>query len=105
MILTTTNKVEDKEVASYLGIVTGITFTGNYGTKGMALKDVFNSKKYYQNYEKGLEEAKESAFQKLRQNAENQQASAIVGISVDIEMMANTGIMMVSVVGTAVKFK
>ena len=103
MILTTTNSVEDKSIISYLGIVTGTTYVVNYGTKGMSFRDMFKAQKYYDNYEKGIEDAKEAAFQKLKDNADQLQANAIVGISVDIEMMSSNGVSMVSVVGTAVR--
>ncbi|NER19010.1 YbjQ family protein [Spongiivirga citrea] len=104
MILTTTNSIDGKTISNYLGVVTGTTYVVNYGTKGMSFKDMFNSSKYYANYENGLEEAKEEAFQKLRDNANNQAADAVVGISFDIEMMGANGVTMVSIVGTAVKF-
>ena len=103
MILTTTNSIDRKEVKNYLGIIVGTTYTSNHGTKGMSLKDMFNSKKYYANYESGLDEAKEEAFEKLKTQAEKKQANAIIGISIDIEMMSTTGVTMISVTGTAVR--
>jgi len=103
MILTTTNSVEGKQVTNYLGIVTGNTYVVNYGTKGLSFKDMFKSQNYYDNYEKGLEKAKEEAFQKLRNNAAKQNANAVLGISVDIELMSANGVTMVSIVGTAVQ--
>ena len=104
MILTTTNSVDGKQITSYLGIIVGITYTSNTtATKGMSFKDMFSTKKYYENYEKGLEEAKESAFEKLREQAKAKQANAIVGVTIDIEMMSTTGVTMISVAGTAVR--
>ena len=105
MLLSTTPTLEGKKIHEYVGIVTGVTYTLNYASKGMSFKDVFNTQKYYENYEKGLGEAKENAFQKLRDNAAQLGAHAVVGISVDVEMMATNGYTMVSVVGTAVKFE
>ena len=102
MILTTTNNIEGKVISKYLGIVTGITYTPIYGGKGMTLKDMFSTAKYYESYEKGLEEAKEKALQKLKSNGEKLKANAIVGISVDIEAIANSTASMISVTGTAV---
>ncbi|WP_299677918.1 heavy metal-binding domain-containing protein [uncultured Dokdonia sp.] len=103
MIITTTNSIDGKEVTNYLGIIVGTTYTSNHGTKGMTFKDIFNSKKYYENYESGLDKAKEEAFEKLKAKASEKQANAIIGVSIDIEMMSTTGITMVSVVGTAVR--
>ena len=103
MLLSTTPTLEGKKINEYVGIVTGVTYTLNHASKNMSFKDVFNTQKYYENYEKGLGEAKESAFQKLRDNAVELGAHAVVGISVDVEMMSTNGYTMVSVVGTAVK--
>jgi len=102
MIITTTNSIEGKAISNYLGIVTGTTYTSTFGSKGMTFKDMFSSKKTYEVYEKSLEEAKESAFQKLKANAGLMKANAIVGVSVDIETVPSSMISMVSVVGTAV---
>ncbi|WP_299764842.1 heavy metal-binding domain-containing protein [uncultured Dokdonia sp.] len=104
MILTTTNSIDGKQITNYLGIIIGTTYTSNTSSsKGMSFKDMFNSTKYYENYEKGLEAAKESAFEKLKAQATEKQANAIVGITVDIEMMSTTGVTMISVIGTAVR--
>lgn len=103
MILTTTNSISGKEISNYLGIIMGTTYASNYATKGMSFKDIFNSKKYYENYENGLEAAKESAFEKLKQQAEAKQANAIIGVSIDVEMMSTTGVTMITVIGTAVR--
>ncbi|TMM57983.1 YbjQ family protein [Maribacter algarum] len=100
MILTTTNTIEGKSVSKYLGIVTGTTYVTYEMTK-MSFKDMFKQKKYYEAYEKGLEEAKEEAFQKLKDNAERLNANAIIGISVDVESVSGSMYTMVSVVGTA----
>ncbi len=103
MILTTTNSIEGKQVTKYLGIIVGTTYSSNYtATKGMSFKDMFSSQKYNENYERGLEEAKEKAFEKLKAQAQEKQANAIIGVSIDIEMMSTTGVIMISVVGTAV---
>lgn len=102
MILTTTNNIEGKQISKYLGIVTGITYTPIYGGKGLSFKDMFSSTKYYESYEISLEQAKENAFQKLKYNGEKLKANAIVGISIDIESIANTATSMISITGTAV---
>ena len=102
MIITTTNTIEGKTITSYLGIVTGTHYSAGFDGKGMSFKDYFSSKKYYNAYEKALEEAKENAFQKLKENATKLKANAIVGVSVDIESMSHSSNLMISVVGTAV---
>lgn len=104
MILTTTNSVEGSRIAEYKGIVTGISYNSSYSHKGnkMSFKDMFNMSKYYEVYAAGVEHLKEEAFQKLKTNAEALNANAIVGISVDVETLANTNTLMISVTGTAV---
>ena len=103
MLLTTTKTIEANTITQYLGIVTDTTYVGNYGTKGLSFKDMFKADKYYENYEKCVEDSKEEDFQQLKDNAQKLQAQAVVGITVDIEMMGGNGVSMVSVVGTAVR--
>ncbi|MFY7669636.1 YbjQ family protein [Tenacibaculum sp. MEBiC06402] len=104
MILTTTNAIEGFKIIEYKGIVTGISYNSSFSYKGskMSFKDMFSMKKYYEAYESALEKIKEEAFQKLQQNAKNLNANAVVGIKVDIETIANSSALVVSVTGTAV---
>ena len=102
MILTTTDNIEGKKITKYLGVVSGTTFTYTFSSKNVSFKDMFSSEKSYKGYAKSLEEAKESAFQQLMENAKNLNANAIVGISVDIESVSGSMTSMISIVGTAV---
>ena len=102
MILTTTNDIADKTITKYLGIVSATTYTTAYASKGMSFSDIFKQKKYYEAYERALEEAKENAIQKLKQNAEKLNSNAIVGINLDIESISTGMYTVVSIVGTAV---
>ncbi len=104
MILTTTNSIEGFKITEYKGIVTGISYNTSYSYKGtsVSFKDMFNMKKYYKAYEEGLQNIKEEAFQKLKDNATALNANAIVGISVEIEPLSNSSTLIVSVTGTAV---
>lgn len=101
MIFSTTNTLQNKEITSYLGIVSGVSYSVNYSYKGMSFKDMFNTKKYYDQIENGIEEVKETTFQKLKTNAERLGANAVVGINVDMEISAG-GAVMISITGTAV---
>ena len=105
MILTSTNSIDNHKIIDYLGIVTGISYNSSHSYKGkrMSFKDMFNSQKYYEAYAQGLESIKEEAFQKLQENANALGANAVVGIQVDIETLANTTTLIVSITGTAVK--
>jgi len=104
MILTTTNSVEGFKVTAYKGIVSGISYGTSYSYKGakLAFQDIFKQKKHYEVYEEALSKIKEEAFQKLKNNAENLNADAVIGINLDIEPLANSTTLIVSVTGTAV---
>lgn len=95
MILTTTNSIEGHKVQDYLGIITGVS---------VSIKTSFSfktskNKKLYQDF---VNEAKEEAFQNLKENANKLNANAVVGIRIDIET-SSTSYFFVSITGTAVK--
>ena len=104
MILTTTNSIEGFKIIEYKGIVTGISYNSSYSYKGakLSFKDMFNSKKYYKAYEEGLQNIKEEAFQKLKDNAKVLNANAVVGIKIDIEPLSQSSTLIISITGTAV---
>ena len=97
MILTTTNSIEGFKTQDYLGIVTGVNVSMPKASFS------FNMKKYYESYENKINEVKEVAFQKLKYNAVALKANAVLGIKIDIETSPSTGIIMISITGTAVK--
>ena len=103
MILSTTNTIEGKTVKNYLGIVSGTTYSSTFITKDLSFKDMFKKNKYKEAYENAMEDAKEGAFQKLKANADRLKANAILGITLDMEHIANSTYWMVTVVGTAVE--
>lgn len=92
MILTTTNSIERFKIADYLGIVTGVAIDFN--------KIALTQSKTKENYKKTLDEAKEEAFQQLKDHGKSLGANAIVGIRIDRETSSSV---LVSVTGTAVK--
>ena len=96
MILTTTNTIEGHSIKNYLGVVSGVDVSMPKTTIS------FNMEKYYENYENKINEVKEEAFQKLQDNAYKLGANAVVGIALDIETMPTSGIIIVSITGTAV---
>ncbi|MDN3664964.1 heavy metal-binding domain-containing protein [Algibacter miyuki] len=96
MILTTTNTIEGHSIKNYLGVVSGVDVNMPKTTIS------FNMEKYYENYENKINEVKEEAFQKLQDNAYKLGANAVVGIALDIETMPTSGIIIVSITGTAV---
>ena len=96
MILTTTDTLEDHSIKNYLGIVTGVDVSMPKATL------TFNMEKYYESYENKINLVKEEAFQKLKDNASKLGANAVVGIGIDVETLPSSGIIVVSVTGTAV---
>jgi len=107
MILTTTNNIENFKIADYLGIVTGSAYDSSYSTNGkkMSFKDMFSMTKYREMYTLGLESIKEKAFQNLKDNAIKLGANAVIGIQLDVEPLANSSTLLVSITGTAVLVK
>ena len=95
MILTTTNSIEGFSIAEYLGIVSGTA------VNIQKMKMTFNMQKYYDGISESIIEVKEKAFIKLKADAENLNANAIIGIKVEIDF-SNAGIIIVTATGTAV---
>ncbi|WP_431157082.1 YbjQ family protein [Winogradskyella poriferorum] len=96
MILTTTNTIEGFKIVDYLGIVTGVSMNSEVLSMG------FSMSKYINKIQDSVDNVKENAFQKLRENAKKLNANAVVGIKVEIEL-TTSNYAMVSVTGTAVK--
>jgi len=97
MILTTTNTIEGHKIHDYLGIVTGAS------AKMRKTSFSFKMEKFYETIELTINEVKEDAFQKIKENAVKLKANAIVGIKIDMEINNTSQVILVSVTGTAVK--
>ncbi|WP_425667355.1 heavy metal-binding domain-containing protein [Vibrio tubiashii] len=106
MIKTTTSVVEGRPVQDYLGVVVGEAILGANIFKDMfgAIRDVVGGRSGA--YEREMGRAREIAFQDMESRARELGADGIVGIDIDYEVIGSGGsMMMVSVSGTAVKFK
>ncbi|MEH0664411.1 heavy metal-binding domain-containing protein [Vibrio scophthalmi] len=106
MIKTTTSVVEGKPVDAYLGVVVGEAILGANIFKDMfgAIRDVVGGRSGA--YEREMGRAREIAFAEMEQHAQSLGADGIVGIDIDYEVIGSGGsMMMVSVSGTAVKFR
>lgn len=106
MIKTTTSVVEGRPVQDYLGVVVGEAILGANIFKDMfgAIRDVVGGRSG--SYEREMGRAREIAFQEMEASARELGADGIVGIDIDYEVIGSGGsMMMVSVSGTAVKFK
>lgn len=104
MITTTTPGVEGRQIASYLGIVTGEAIMGANVFKDLfaGIRDIVGGRSA--TYEKELSRARQIALEEMEAAATQRGANAVVGVDLDYEVLgANSGMLMVSASGTAVK--
>ncbi|MGX6962133.1 heavy metal-binding domain-containing protein [Vagococcus xieshaowenii] len=104
MIITTTNEVSGKEIATYEGIVFGEVITGVNILKdfGASIRNVFGGRS--QGYEDELMVAREEALAEMSERASSRGADAIIGMKMDYEVLgSDNGMLMVTCSGTAVK--
>lgn len=104
MIVSTTNTLEGKQVAEYLGVVTGEAIMGANIFKDFfaGVRDVVGGRSAA--YEKELRKARDIAIEELKQNAQELGADAVIGIDLDYEAIGQGGSMlMVNASGTAVR--
>ncbi len=105
MIVTTTDGVEGRKVAQYLGIVTGEAVMGTNVFRDMfaGIRDIVGGRSG--SYQKELRKAKDLAMETLLENAQELGADAVVGCDLDYEVIGGDDKTMLMVVanGTAVK--
>ncbi|WP_420575824.1 heavy metal-binding domain-containing protein [Ekhidna sp.] len=104
MLLTTTNSVEGKTISTYYGMVTGEAIIGANIFKDIfaSITDIVGGRSGA--YEKSLRDAKNIAIQEMIEAARALGANAILAIDLDYETLGkDSGMMMVSANGTAVK--
>jgi len=103
MILSTTPNIEGQQITRYHGVVTGEAILGANMFRDLfaGIRDIVGGRSGA--YEKELRNAREIAFEELRQAAAELGANAVVGIDLDYEVVGEKGgMLMVSVSGTAV---
>lgn len=106
MIVTTTNSIEGREIASYQGLVYGEVIAGVNFVKDFVagLSNFFGGRS--KTYEEEIIRARESAIEEMKQRAAAMGADAIIGVDLDYEVLgADNGMLMVIASGTAVKLK
>lgn len=106
MIVTTTDSVEGRKIAEYLGIVSGETIVGTNVFKDIfaGIRDVVGGRAG--SYEKTLAEAKKLAIGDLVERASEMGANAVVGCDLDYEVLGKeNGMLMVVANGTAVRIE
>jgi uncharacterized protein YbjQ (UPF0145 family) len=104
MILTTTTSVDGRPVRTYLGLVTGEAILGANLFRDLfaSIRDIVGGRSAA--YEKELARARQVALDEMSDKARQLGADAIVGIDLDYEVLgAQSGMLMVSASGTAVK--
>ena len=105
MIVTTTESIEGRRIAGYLGVVSGDAVMGTNVFRDMfaGLRDIVGGRSGA--YEKELKKAKRLALEEMIEEAEELGADAVVGVDLDYEHLGsdNRSMLMVSANGTAVK--
>jgi uncharacterized protein YbjQ (UPF0145 family) len=104
MILTTTTSVDGRPIRTYLGLVTGEAILGANLFRDLfaGIRDIVGGRSAA--YERELAKARQVALDEMSDKARQLGADAIVGIDLDYEVLgAQSGMLMVSASGTAVK--
>lgn len=106
MLKTTTSSVDGREIQDYIEVVVGEAILGANIFKDIfgAIRDIVGGRSGA--YEKEMGKARQIAFDEMEEQALRLGADGIVGIDIDYEVVGQQGgMMMVSVSGTAVRFK
>jgi len=104
MIVATTNRIEGRRVAAYLGIVSGDAIVGANMFRDFfaGIRDIVGGRAG--GYEKALRGAKEAALKDMVEQACGLGADAVIGVDLDYETVGES-MLMVSVNGTAVRLE
>ncbi len=104
MIVTTTGSVEGRQIAAYLGVVSGETVYGANVFRDFfaSIRDVIGGRAG--GYEKVLKDGKDVALEDMVEEARALGADAVIGVDVDYENIGQS-MLMVSANGTAVKLR
>jgi uncharacterized protein YbjQ (UPF0145 family) len=104
MIVSTTDGIEGRRIAGYLGVVSGDAVMGTNLFRELfaGVRDIVGGRSGA--YEKELKRAKQLALEEMIKEATELGADAIVGVDLDYETVGQAGSMlMVTASGTAVK--
>lgn len=104
MLLVTTDSVEGRRIAQYLGIVSGDAIVGANMFRDFfaSIRDVVGGRAG--GYENALRGAKEAAMKDMVEEAKRLGANAVIGIDLDYETVGQS-MLMVSANGTAVRLE
>ena len=105
MLVSTTDSIEGRKIARYIGLVSGDAVMGTNVFRDMfaGLRDIVGGRSGA--YEKELKQAKRLALEEMVEEATELGADAIVGVDLDYEHLGSEGrsMLMVSANGTAVR--
>lgn len=104
MLLTTTNTVEGKKIATYHGIVTGEAIMGANVVRDLfaSVTDIVGGRSSA--YENKLSEGRQIALEEMKVKASQLGADAVIAVDLDFETLRE-GMMMCIATGTAVTFE
>ncbi|WP_028560047.1 YbjQ family protein [Paenibacillus pinihumi] len=102
MLISTTPTLEGRPIQDYIGVVTGEAIMGANIVRDFlaSITDVVGGRSGA--YENKLKEARDVAFDEMKEQARRMGANGVVGIDIDYEIIRD-GMLMVAVSGTAVR--
>jgi uncharacterized protein YbjQ (UPF0145 family) len=107
MLLSSTNTLENKEIISYHGLVTGESLLGSNVYKDLfsGVRDVVGGRTSA--YEKELQKAREIALNSMEEKAKELDANAIIGLKISYNNLGGTmgNTILVTAYGTAISYK
>lgn len=104
MLYSTTDTVQGREIAEYLGVVTGQAIFGANVFRDFfaGVRDIVGGRAGA--YESVLQEGTKQAMADMQLHAEDMGANAILAIRIDYEAVGkDTSMLMVAITGTAVR--
>ena len=104
MLIVTSDHIEGRRIAEYLGVVSGDAIVGANMFRDLfaRVRDVVGGRAG--GYEKALRGAKEAAMEDIAEEAAERGANAIIAVDLDYESIGDS-MLMVSVNGTAVRLE
>lgn len=104
MLVTTTNTIEGKKIATYHGIVTGEAIMGANVVRDLfaSVTDIVGGRSSA--YENKLSEGRQIAIEEMKVKANQLGADAVIAVDLDFETLRE-GMMMCIATGTAVTFE
>ena len=106
MLLSTTEELQGFEITDYLGLVHGEVVSGANILRDMmaTVTDFVGGRSAA--YEEELKNSRQNALREAGDQAQRLGADAVVGLSIDFEVIGNRGAMiMVTATGTAVRLR